>query len=154
MPMSAKKQKLVVRMSDCAPQAIEWLWPGRVAAGKVTLVDGDPSLGKSLLTLDLAARLTTGRPLPDAPALPGAVSVVLVGNEDGLRDTVLPRLRGAGADRSRVHSFAGQSQDGAGCCPPLFPDDCELLSETVRETEARLIIIDPLLATLGTGNLS
>jgi len=81
--MSTERSKYVRSLCDYEPQAIEWLWPGRVAAGKVTLIDGDPSQGKSLLTLDLAARLTAGRPLPDGPAFGPPQSVVLVGTEDG-----------------------------------------------------------------------
>jgi hypothetical protein len=154
--MPARRDKRVVRLSDCAPEAVEWLWPGRIAAAKVTLLDGDPSQGKSLLTLDLAARLTTARPLPDGPTLPAALSVVLVGTEDGLRDTVLPRLRAAGADLNRVHAFIGYAPNGAGNFPPQFPDDCDLLSDTLRETGARLVVIDPLAAVLGdaAGTLS
>ena len=52
--MRAASKKQVVCLCDCEPQPREWLWPGRVAAGKLTLIDGDPSQGKSLLTLDLA----------------------------------------------------------------------------------------------------
>ena len=62
--------------SDIPPAAVSWLWPGRIPYGKVTLLDGDPGLGKSLLTLDLAARVSTGRALPHcttAPAPPAAV---------------------------------------------------------------------------------
>jgi hypothetical protein len=64
------------------PEPIDWIWPGYLAAGKLTLIDGDPDQGKSLVTLDLAARLTTGRTLPDGQALPGPQSVVLLGGED------------------------------------------------------------------------
>jgi hypothetical protein len=114
------------------------------------LLDGDPDQGKSLLILDLVARLTTARPLPEAPALPVPLSVVLIGNEDGLYDTVLPRLLAAGADLGRVHAFVGCSLDGTHQGPPLFPEDCDLLRETLHETGARLVVIDPLEAVLGT----
>ena len=54
-----------VPLSDLAPEPIRWLWPGRLALGKVAMLEGDPGLGKSLLTLDLCARLSAGRPMPD-----------------------------------------------------------------------------------------
>jgi hypothetical protein len=58
--------------SQLARRAVTWLWPGRLALGKLAMLDGDPGLGKSLLTLDLCARLSTGRPLPDGSAGPGS----------------------------------------------------------------------------------
>jgi hypothetical protein len=124
------------------------LWPGRIAAGKLTLIDGDPSQGKSLLTLDLVARLTTARPLPDAAALSAPLSAVLIGSEDGLADTVRPRLQAAGADLTRVHTFSVREDDGVGR-QPAFPQDLDLLQETLTETQARLVVIDPLAAALG-----
>src|SRR5437868_3356607 len=63
--MSTERRKYVRSLCDWESRPIEWLWPGRVAAGKLTLIDGDPSQGKSLLALDLMARLTAARPLPD-----------------------------------------------------------------------------------------
>jgi hypothetical protein len=154
--MAPKKEKRLLQFSEFEPEPIEWLWPGRLAAAKATLIDGDPSLGKSLMTLDLAARLTTARPLPDGFTPPGPLSAVLVGSEDDLRDTVLPRLQAAGADVTRVHTFVGRSHDGHWDRQPTFPDDCDLLQEAVEETGARLVVIDPLTAFLGAavGSLS
>src|SRR5438132_10271072 len=74
------REKLVFRLSDLKKEPMDWLWPDRIAAGSLTLIDGDPSLGKSLLTLDLAARLTTAQSLPDGYVPPQPVSVVLVGH--------------------------------------------------------------------------
>lgn len=146
----SKKEKRVIRFSDLEPEPVEWLWPSFLAAGKLSLIDGDPSLGKSLITLDIAARLTTARPLPDGYTPPGPSSVLLVGAEDGLNDTVLPRLQAAGADLTRVHTFAGRSSDGAWNRPPTFPDDADLLREAIEETASRLVVIDPLTACLST----
>src|SRR5207244_1334309 len=89
-----------------APETVSWLSPGRLALGKLTIIDGNPDMGKSFITLDLCARVTTGRPLFDAApeeAHPPA-DVVLLSSEDSQADTVLPRLRALGADLSRVHS--------------------------------------------------
>jgi hypothetical protein len=146
--MSNNTNKLVYHLCELQEEPLDWVWPGWFAAGKPTLIDGDPSLGKSLLTLDLAARLTTARPLPDGYVPPEPLSVVLVGTEDGLRDTVLPRLKAAGADLRRVHCFAGRARDTAWGGSPTFPEDCALLHETIAETGSRLVILDPLMALL------
>jgi hypothetical protein len=68
--MSQPGDKLLVRLSEPHTELIDWLSPGRLAAGKLALIDGDSSQGKSLLTLDCAARLTTGRPPHDRPRGP------------------------------------------------------------------------------------
>lgn len=146
--MSYTREKLVFRLSDLIKEPVDWLWPDRIAAGSLTLIDGDPSLGKSLLTLDLAAHLTTARPLPDGYVPPEPVSVVLVGHQDGLHNTVLPRLEAAQADLNRVHVFAGHDRAGLWSSLPRFPEDCDLLRETVQETGSRLVVLDPLMSLL------
>jgi hypothetical protein len=147
--MSQTNDKRVIHLSDLQPEPIDWIVPAMFAAGKLSLIDGDPSQGKSLLTLDLASRLTTARPLPTGytPAQP--IHVVVVASEDGLRDTVLPRLQAAQADLRFVHTFVGRSATGAWNRVPTFPADCGLLEETIRETSARLVILDPLAPLLG-----
>src|SRR5712692_4785507 len=52
-------------LSEVETQYINWLWPGRIPLGKITILDGDPGMGKSLLAIDLAARVSTGQPMPD-----------------------------------------------------------------------------------------
>src|SRR5207253_3230899 len=64
------------------PRPVPWLWPGRIAAGRLTLIDGDPDQGKSFVTLDLAARLTAGRELPDGSRSSEPLSVLLLSGED------------------------------------------------------------------------
>jgi len=96
-------QPKITCLSDVAPERIAWLWHGRVALGKVGLIDGDPGDGKSTLTIDLAARVSTGRAMPDGtPGLGYAAGVVLLSAEDGLADTIRPRLDAAGGEASRV----------------------------------------------------
>src|SRR5215467_12788375 len=89
-------------VSQLASRTLTWLWPGRLALGKLAILDGDPSLGKSLLALDLCARLSTGRPMPDGSAAPGPACAVVFNAEDDSEDTVAPRLRALGADLDRV----------------------------------------------------
>jgi hypothetical protein len=144
------KEKHVLHLAQVRPEPIDWLWPGHVATGKLTLIDGDPGLGKSLITLDLAARLTTGRKFPDGSACAGPGGVVLVGSEDGVSDTIIGRLQSAQADLNYVHSLDGISRAGASKGPPTFPEDCCLLEEVIEESKARLVIVDPLLAFISS----
>ena len=100
---SATRALVVVCLADVKPMPVELLWPGRVALGKVTLLAGDPGLGKSLVTLDMAARVSRGVAWPDDPTADGqAGSVVLLSAEDDLADTIRPRLDAAGADNNRI----------------------------------------------------
>src|SRR5687767_10920407 len=64
------RQHHLVRLHDIAPEPVRWLSPGRLAAGKITLLDGDPGLGKSTLLCDFAARVTRGEPLPGGEPRP------------------------------------------------------------------------------------
>ena len=144
------KEKHVLHLADVRPEPIDWLWPGHIAAGKLTLMDGDPGVGKSLITLDLAARLTTGREFPDGSACAEPGGVVLVGSEDGVSDTIVGRLQAARADLNHVHSFDGISGAGSLKGPPTFPEDCLLLEEVIQESKARLVIVDPLLAFISS----
>jgi hypothetical protein len=68
---------VIVRLADVQPEPVTWVWPGRVAAGKVALLIGDPGLGKSWITLDIAARQSTGRAWPDQAAAAPAGDVLL-----------------------------------------------------------------------------
>lgn len=132
----------VVTMADVTAEPVEWLWPGRLARRKITLLDGDPDLGKSTLTLDLAARLSTGSPMPDGHPVDGPGSVLLISAEDGLADTVAPRLAAAGADQSRVHAVRLDAD------ALTLPDQIDDLAATVARFGAVLVILDPLMAFL------
>jgi len=127
-----------------------WLWDDRIPLGAITTLDGDPCAGKSTLTCDLAAHLTTGRAMPEhRQALPPA-GVVLLQAEDNLATTVLPNLRAAGADMDRIRLFDRNlfvSQ------PFALPEDLPLIEAAACEIHAKLVVIDPLTAFL-TGNVS
>src|ERR1700729_3916589 len=90
-------------LGDVASRSVDWLWPGRLALGKLAILEGDPGLGKSFLALDLCARLSTGRPWPDGSATPGPAAAVYLNAEDGAEDTLGPRLRPLGADPASVY---------------------------------------------------
>lgn len=133
------------RMADVLPERIRWLSRGRLAAGKITILDGDPGLGKSTLMLDWAARMTRGEALPDGePGTPRAV--VILSAEDGEGDTIRPRLAAAGADLSRVFTFWMRDEDGEYLA--TIPHDLDGLFAQVEATRAALVIVDPLMAFL------
>jgi hypothetical protein len=150
---SARSRLKLTRASDVKPQPIHWLWPGKIALGKPTLIAGDPGLGKSMLTVNLAAHVSTGRLWPAAGGPCPLGDVLFVSAEDDPADTIRPRLDVVGADPSRVHIVGGVeslNRDG--------DPETRLLSlrrdlEPIREAalslpQCRLIVVDPVSAYL------
>ena len=133
-------------MSDVQPEQVTWLWQAWIPLGKPTVIDGDPGLGKSTLTLDLAARVTRGLPMPDGtPGVEGGV--VLLTAEDSPGDTIRPRLDAAGADPSRV-LVLDRIPDGKGERLSILPNDIPYLRDAIRGMKAKLVIVDPIMAFL------
>ncbi len=132
------------------PEAVSWLWQGRIPLGKLTVLDGDPGLGKSTLLLDIAARVTRGDSMPDgSPGVTGDVAIATA--EDGLADTVRPRFDAAGGDAQRVITLEGVVGDEAEVRPLSLPDDVPVMCTRFAELrELRLVIVDPLMAYLGS----
>jgi hypothetical protein len=105
--------EVITRLDQVPLERVEWLWRGRLPFGKLVILDGDPGTGKSTLAIDLAARVTTGSPMPDGAALSGPGCVVALTAEDGLADTVRPRLEAARGDAAKVHVLeAVRESDG------------------------------------------
>ncbi|MGH9045341.1 MAG: AAA family ATPase [Acidimicrobiales bacterium] len=143
----------VVQMSQVAPERIDWLWPGRIPRGKLTILEGDPKVGKSTLMLDIAARVTTGTPFPDGHR-PAAGVVLILTAEDGLADTVRPRLDAADAAAERViawESVAVLDDEGLpnGMRPPSIPRDLDSLEALIVRHYVTLVVVDVLNAYLG-----
>jgi hypothetical protein len=136
-------------MSDLVEQPVQWLWPGRIPLGKLTVLDGDPGLGKSLITLDLAARVSTGRAMPDGGSehLHNPRGVILLSAEDDAVDTIRPRLRVAGADLTRV-AIPSEVPDGDGTTRAPHIGDIDALRYAIHKKDAALVVIDPLMAYL------
>ncbi len=139
----------ITSVSNVKPEEVSWLFKDWIPAGKVSVIIGEPGLGKSLITLDIAARLSTGREMPTLTPSPEPLApkhVLLFSMEDNVADTIRPRLEAAGADLSRIHLFpnGGQRQ---------FIDYRSLIS-LIKELSASLVIVDPLSAYLGSKHIS
>jgi putative DNA primase/helicase len=153
-PDSCPQPGAVLRcFSEIAPMPLQWLWPGRIPLGKLTLLIGDPGLGKSLLTADIAARVTCGKPFPDG-ATCEAGGVILLSAEDDAADTIRPRLDAAGTDVSRVHILeAVRVQLGDGSLTEKtfnIETDIAHLEQALRKhPDVRLVVIDPVSSYLG-----
>ena len=147
---------VTVCLADVKPETIRWLWPLRVPLGKLTLIAGDPGLGKSLITIDIAARTSSGIGWPDIRGErfePGGV--VILNAEDDLADTIRPRLDAAGADVSRISALrAVQHYDpetgNASEAPFCLTTDLPALETAIQRcADCRLVIVDPVSAYLG-----
>jgi len=141
----------LVRLSTIEAQPLRWLWPGKIPTGKLTLLVGDPGLGKSVITLDLAARVTIGSPWPDGGVSEGPGDVIILSAEDDPADTIRPRLEVVGADLDRTFILRCiRKEDGKERTFSLTADlgklkeQLEHLGDTVK-----LLIIDPVSAYLG-----
>ncbi len=127
---------------DITPKVIDWLWPRYLPRGKLAILDGDPEMGKSLLTIALIARFTRGGATPDGELLTRESTCILLSAEDDAEDTIRPRAEAACVDLSRlvIPKLNGKM--------PKFPDDIPALEELIRERGADLVVIDPLMAFL------
>jgi putative DNA primase/helicase len=135
-------------LADVQPETVSWLWPGRVPFGKLTLIIGDPGLGKSTLTADLAARLSTKTAWPDgSPGVDGSSLVMTA--EDGLADTVRPRVDRQGGDPRRIHVLQAIRLADVEM-PFTLERDLPALEHALVETDAAMLWVDPLSAYLGS----
>jgi RecA-family ATPase len=135
-----------IRLDEVQPEEIRWLWRRRVPLGTITILDGDPGLGKSTLTLDIAARVSTGSVFPDLELAPRG-DVILLSAEDSLSATIRPRLEAAGADLTRITALtAVRRRDGIKSPPDIRTDIAAI--EKLLTQETLLVVIDPLMAYL------
>lgn len=137
------------RLSTVAAEEIEWLWPGRLALGELTLIMGDGGNGKSTCTRDLAARLTVGGSFPEGGAHFPRSAVVILTAEDHLGHTVRPSIEVHGGDPFLVAPLEAV-RDARGERPFSLTTDLPALDAVIAEMDARLVVIDPLSAYFGT----
>lgn len=141
--MEENTELKLINMSDVQAEEIKWLWYPFIAYGKMTIVQGDPGDGKSTLVLNIAAKLSRGERLEPEMNIDKPVNVIYQTAEDGLADTVKPRLEQAGADCSRI-SIIDESEKSLSMID-------ERIEKAIIAAEAGLLILDPIQAYLGGG---
>ena len=130
----------LVRLADVQAESVTWVWHPYIPIGKVTLIEGDPGIGKSYLSLALATSISLGRGLPGLENQDPA-TVLLLSAEDGLGDTIRPRLDAMGADVSRIFAIDGAvALDIAGRLA---------IEEQVERVKPAIVFIDPFVAYIG-----
>jgi hypothetical protein len=142
-------------LSDIEAKPVRWLWPGRIARGKLTILAGNPSLGKSQITASIAAIVTTGGCWPVDLRRCTAGDVLFLSAEDDPADTLRPRLEAAGADLRRVHVIDGvvtgytgdgNRQERIFC----LERDVQALELKLRQLpDVAAVFVDPITAYLG-----
>ncbi len=139
----------MIRALDLEPREVNWLWSCRVPLGMMTMFAGDPKLGKSYVTLAMAAALSRGLPLPLSQRPNRPASTILMSAEDDPARTIVPRLTAAGADLSRVHILESVVRaNGDEALPTLRTDVNAIMSAATKLGDCRLVVIDPVSAYL------
>lgn len=132
----------LIHMEDVVSKEVEWVWYPYIPYGKITIIEGDPGEGKTTLVLKLAAALSRGLPLPcDDDKEYEPIHIIYQTAEDGIEDTIKPRLEKAGADCSMIRVIDETDKELS------MTDD--RLEQAIIETGARLIILDPIQAYIG-----
>lgn len=132
----------LIHMEDVVSKEVEWLWYPYIPYGKITIIEGDPGEGKTTLVLKLAAALSRGLPLPcDDDKEYEPIHIIYQTAEDGIEDTIKPRLEKAGANCSMIRVIDETDKELS------MTDD--RLEQAIIETGARLIILDPIQAYIG-----
>ncbi|MGZ3645133.1 MAG: AAA family ATPase [Ktedonobacteraceae bacterium] len=140
-------------LSDVKTHPIEWLWHGRIPFGKITILDGDPGIGKSFIAINIAACVSAGLLMPDdTPGIQGGV--IIIAPEDSPADTIKPRLEAIGGNSAQVLII--DTVDGFDTkkmsmftSPFSLSRDLQDLEMTIKRRKAKLVILDPLMAVLG-----
>jgi RecA-family ATPase len=125
----------IITMSDIVAEPVNFLWKPYISRGKISIIQGDPGEGKTTMALAVAAALTTGGELPGGGDSE-PVHIIFQTAEDGLADTIKPRLELFGADHSKVHVIDESDE-------PLTLSD-ERIEQSIIEKNAFMFILDPL----------
>jgi len=158
----------IIRMSDVQSEAVDWLWKPYIPYGAISLIQGDGEMGKTTLSLAIAATITQGDTLPVAsnntenysddndyenfgsgnfaPDFHSPANVIVQNGEDSINRTIKPRLEKLGADCDRI--FTIDDEDVA-----LTYTD-KRIEKIILETKAKLVIIDPVQAFWGKANMN
>ncbi len=138
-----KTELKLIHMSEIESEEVSWLWYPFIPYGKLTIVQGDPGDGKTTFVLNVAAKLSKAEALDETMKCEEPIHIIYQTAEDGLADTVKPRLEKAGADCTRI-SVIDESDKSLSMVD-------ERLEEALQRTNAKLLILDPIQAYLGGG---
>jgi DNA polymerase I-like protein with 3'-5' exonuclease and polymerase domains len=140
----------LINLATVRSRAIEWLWPGHLARGGLELMAGTPEIGKSQIHCQYIAHLTTGRDWPNGMPGTSPCRVIMITAEDTTADTIVPRLKAAGANLGLVEQLHAIRRNGRDEMF-LLGEDLERLARTVRHFgDVGLIAIDPITAYMGS----
>lgn len=149
-PRDGERQNAIVqRLSDIAMTHIEWLWPGRVAVGKISMLAGHPGLGKSQLTMYLAAMVSTGGSWPFDEGRAPHGRVLVLSAEDDAADTLRPRFEAAGGNAGMVDLLTAVRTEKGERGLSLETDIRELDRVLSAREDYKLVVIDPISAYMG-----
>ena len=153
-----ERRPAVKRLADVEPEKVRWLWNPYIPLGKLTILEGDPGVGKTWLSLRLAAAVSRGEPLPGRDGVPREwrepANVLYLTAEDGLADTLRPRLDAAGADPERVFALAGwqgRDDEGRERTGAVTLQDVDILAAAIAEHRPALVVVDPVQGFIGAG---
>jgi rubrerythrin len=139
---------VLTKVSSVTKTDVDWIAYGFLACGKLTVLDGDPGLGKSTIAIDWASKITRGDGIFDGSRGRKPRGVVHISEADDARDTIRPRVEAAGADLAKVGLLHFETADGESLLPE-FPRDGDALGDAVEAIDAALVVIDPLMLYLG-----
>ena len=138
-----ESNSILTLYSDVRATHVRWLWNPFIAIGKITLLQGDPGDGKSTMMMKLIAEISTGGATPDGQAFGRPQRVIYQCSEDGVSDTIKPRLESCGADCRNIAFINEEIYSG------LTLDD-ERIRDAIISFRPRLVVIDPIQAYLGS----
>ena len=145
---------ILVKASEIQPEPVRWVWQNRIPLGKLTIITGDPGLGKTHISIDFARTISTGGKWPDG-ATAESGEVLILSAEDGEKDTIIPRLIAAGGDLDKVIIIQGTAVDNVETGTQvralfsLEKDISRLKQALMEHPNVRGLIIDPISAYLG-----
>jgi hypothetical protein len=141
----------LAKADQLKPESIDWAWKNRFAFGKLAVIAGDPGLGKSTLLIEIAALHSVGGEFPCREGRAQQCESLILTAEDGLRDTLVPRLMAAGADLSKIRFLLGVKTEAADdeTLFDLSRDIAVLRKVLIENPNIKILIIDPLTAYLG-----
>lgn len=143
----------IVNLAKVVPEEVSFLWCPYIPLGKLTLLEGDPGLGKTFLALNICAAISNGWPLPGPDGLPGTPldqgNILFMTAEDGLADTLAPRLEKMGADRNKIYCLTGWKLADSDEEQAFTLSDVNVLRAALDQVKPLLVVIDPLQAYMG-----